>query len=119
MESGLSQSTTTTTTSPLPPAPDPSTDFEHIELQALPASFPVATTEPLPGNTNTNADPDDLEENDEDAQLPLGVKLTGYRLLNLVVIFTIGGAKFILSLQGKSVAPTGLEWAGGTVLAAL
>jgi hypothetical protein len=116
MESGPSQSTTTT--SPLPPAPGPPTSVEHIELQALPASFPVATIEPPPGNTNTNADPDDPED-DEDAQLPLGVKLTGYRPLNLVVIFTIGVTKFILSLQEQSVAPTGLKWAGDTVLAAL
>jgi len=117
MESGPSR---LTTASPLlPPAPGPLTGVEDIELQALPALFPIATTEPSPGNTNINTDPDDPEENDEDAQLPLGVKLTGYRLLNLVVILTIGVAKFILSLQGQSVAPTGLEWVGGTALAAL
>lgn len=109
MESAATQSTTTTTRPP--PA-----DVEHVELQVLPAGLPT-TTEPsqAPGN----ADPDDPEENEVDALLPLGVKLTGYRLLNLVVLLGIGLFKFILSLQGQSIAPTGLEWVGGSVLAAL
>jgi len=42
---------------------------------------------------------DDPEESDKDSPLPLGAKLPGYRLLNIVVIFTIGVAKFILSLE--------------------
>jgi len=67
--------------------------------------------------SNTNADLDGPEDRDENATLPLGVKLTGYRLLNIAVMFTIGVAKFILSLKGQSIAPTGLEYAGGSVLA--
>ncbi|KAH9996398.1 hypothetical protein BJV74DRAFT_287864 [Russula compacta] len=109
MESGPTQSTTTTTRPP--PA-----DVEHLELQVLPATLPT-TMEPsqAPGY----ADPDDPEENEVHTSLPLGVKLTGYRLLNLVVLLGIGLFKFILSLQGQSIAPTGLEWVGGSVLAAL
>jgi len=110
---GPSQSTTTT-------APPPTgTNAEHIlvEPQIVSATFPAAA-EPPPGNTN--AGPDDPTENDDvDAPPPLGFKLSGYKLLNIVVLFTIGVAKFILSLQGHSIAPTGLDWAGGCVLAIL
>jgi len=114
MEPGLgpNQSTTTTTSLPVP------TNAEHIlvEPRVVPANFPAAT-KPPPGKTN--ADVDDPEEDDEDAPLSPRVKLTGYRLLNILVIFTIGLAKFILSLKGRSIAPTVLEWAGGSVLTIL
>jgi len=69
--------------------------------------------------SDTKADLDDPEQDGEDAPLPLGVKLTGYRLLNVVVMFTIGVAKFILSLKSQSVTLTGLELAEGSVLAIL
>jgi hypothetical protein len=102
------------TTTPLTMTPPPAA-AQHIELQVLPAAMPT-TTELPPGN----GDPDDPEENEVlDASLPLGVKLTAYRLLNLVVLLAIGLAKFISSLNGQSVAPSGLEWVGGSVLAAL
>jgi len=106
---GPSQSTMTVV------APCP-TNSGHIELQVLPASSSTAARL-LPRNTNPDLDDDD----DEDASppSPLGVKLTGYRLLNIVVVFTIGLAKFILSLKGRSITPTGLEYAGGSVLAIL
>lgn len=94
--------------------PPPPEDVEHIELQVLPAAAPT-TAEPPPGN----ADPDDPEENEVDIPVPLGVKLTTYRLLNLVVVLATGLAKFILSLKGQAVAPTGLEWVAGSVFAAL
>jgi len=76
-----------------------------------------SAAEPIP--SDTNADLDDPEEDDEGDPLPLRVRFTGYRLLNIVVIFTIGVAKLILSLNGQSIAPTGLEYAGGSVLAIL
>jgi len=109
MEPGLRQSTITV---PL------LIDVEHgrVESQVAPASYPPAPGPP-PGNTNAYLD--DPEEDDEDAPLSPRVKLTGYRLLNILIIFTIGLAKFILSLNGQSVAPTGLEWAGGSVLTIL
>jgi len=108
MEPGPLQSVTTV---PLP------IHVEHgrVESQVGPASYPPATGPP-PGNTNA-----DLNDPQEDQGAPLSprVKLTGYRLLNILVIFTIGLAKFILSLEGRSVTPTGLEWAGGSVLTIL
>ena len=109
MDPGPSQSRTTTT----PPPPDVE-QLEHIELQVLPAALPT-TTEPPSGNT----DPEDPGENEVDDSFPLGVKLTAYRLLNLVVMLAFGLAKFILSLKGQSIAPAGLEWVAGSVLAAL
>jgi hypothetical protein len=110
MEPGPRQSTTATAPPPI--------DVRHgrVESQVVPASYPVATWLFL---GNTNADLDDPQEDDEDAPLSPRVKLTGYRLLNILVIFAIGLAKFILSLEGQSVAPTGLEWAGGSVLTIL
>jgi len=98
---------------PTPPPPPPA-DVEDIELQVLPAAAPTIP-EPPPGN----ADPDGPEENEVDAPVPLGVKLTAYRLLNLVIILALGLAKFILSLKGQAAAPTGLEWVAGSVFAAL
>jgi len=109
MEEGPSQSTMTVA------APSP-TNSSHVELQVLPISLSAATEHTLSG---TNADLDDPEQDGEDAPLPLGVKLTGYRLLNIVVMFTIGVAKFILSLKSQSVTLTGLELAEGSVLAIL
>jgi len=78
-------------------------------------SAATTTAEPPFGN----ADQDGPEENEVDVPVPLGVKLTTYRLLNLVIIFVLGLAKFILSLKGQSAAPTGLEWAAGTMFAVL
>jgi hypothetical protein len=49
--------------------------------------------------------------------LPLGVKLTAYRLLNMSVIFSFGLAKGILTYMGQSVAPTTLDWIAGALLA--
>jgi hypothetical protein len=50
---------------------------------------------------------------------PLGVKLTFYRLVNMMTIFFIGIVKGSLSYQGKSTAPTTLDWVGGALLAAV
>jgi len=66
--------------------------------------------------SHTNADAEATEH--ILAELPLG-KLTGYRLLNIVLIFTIGVVKSIISLKSQSITPTGLELAGGSALAAL
>jgi len=108
MEEGPGQLVTTTAV-PWP------TNHGHTELQTLSASLQVpAAAEPI--SSNTHAYLEDPEEVDE---VSPGVKLTGYRLLNIVVIFTIGTAKYMLSLKGQSIAPTGLEWAGGLVLAVL
>lgn len=43
-------------------------------------------------------------------QPPLLVKLTGYRLLNALLIATFVASKAALQYRGQSVAPTTLEW---------
>jgi hypothetical protein len=75
-----------------------------VELQVLRPGLPV-TLEPL-GNT----DPVDPDENEVDAPLPLGVRLTQYSLFMMAVVFAYGVAKFILLLQGHPIALTGFEW---------
>jgi hypothetical protein len=50
---------------------------------------------------------------------PLGVKLTGYRLLNMSVVFIFGMTKAILTYMGQSVMPTTLDWIGGAFLAVM
>ena len=50
---------------------------------------------------------------------PLGVKLTGYRLVFMATILIFGTVKTILTYMGQSVAPTTLDWVSGTFLAAL
>jgi hypothetical protein len=104
-----------TTTTAHPPA---DVQVEHIGLQVLPAALPTITARPPSGSGNV--DPEDPEGNEvDDDSFPLGVKLSAYRLINLVVILAFGLAKFILSLQGQSLAPAGLEWVTGSVFAAL
>ena len=53
----------------------------------------------------------------DDPPPPLGVKLTGYRLLNMSVVFAFGITKAILTYMGQSVAPTTLDWVSGAFLA--
>jgi len=43
-------------------------------------------------------------------------KLTLYRLLYMAAILSVGTTKGILSYQGKSIAPTTLDWFMGTAL---
>lgn len=50
---------------------------------------------------------------------PLGVKLTGYRLLYMSVVFTVGMTKVILIYMGRSAMPTTLDWIGGTFLSVM
>ncbi|KAF8258973.1 hypothetical protein EI94DRAFT_1059809 [Lactarius quietus] len=49
--------------------------------------------------------------------LALGVKLTGYRLLFMMTVFTFGTVKGILTYMGQSIAPNTLDWVSGTLLA--
>ena len=55
----------------------------------------------------------------DELQPPLRVKLTGYRLLNMSVVFTFGVAKAILTYMGESAMPTTLDWIGGAFLAVM
>jgi len=61
---------------------------------------------------------DHLEDADTDvAPPPLGVKLTGYRLLFMTTVFSFGTVKGILTYMGQSIAPNTLDWVSGTFLA--
>jgi hypothetical protein len=47
---------------------------------------------------------------------PFGFRLTGYRLLNISVVFTFGMGMAILVYMGRSASPTTLDRIGGMVL---
>ena len=59
------------------------------------------------------------ETRGEDQQVPLGVKLTGYRLLYTSVILSFGISKAVLGYCGQTMAPTTLDWVAGTFLAVM
>ncbi|KAH9985921.1 hypothetical protein BJV77DRAFT_1071211 [Russula vinacea] len=73
--------------------------------------------ETSPPNVNAAADDEDFElegpirhESTSDGlPPPLGVKLTGYRLLNMSVVFVFGITKAILTYMGQSAVPTTLD----------
>ncbi|KAI0263227.1 hypothetical protein BC834DRAFT_323856 [Gloeopeniophorella convolvens] len=91
---------------------------ERIELEVLSASDPAPS--PIAVELHTHAaDPENPEANDTGTPPPLGIKLAGYRLLNMIMLIAVGLAKFILSLKGHSATPTGLEWMAGLILAAM
>ena len=46
---------------------------------------------------------------------PLGLKLTGYRLLTMSVVITLGVNKAILTYMDGSAALTALDWVMGTI----
>jgi hypothetical protein len=48
---------------------------------------------------------------------PLGIKLTGYRLLSMTVILAFGIQKVVSSYHGQPVTPTMVELVVGTLLA--
>ena len=53
---------------------------------------------------------------------PLGVELSGYRLLNMSVVFAFGRfgpTKAILTYMGRSAMPTTLDWVSGACLAVI
>ena len=51
-----------------------------------------------------------------DAEPPLGVKPTVYRLLNVMTILSFVISKDILTMEGQVAAPTRLDWVSGGVL---
>jgi len=51
--------------------------------------------------------------------MPLGVALTGYRLLAIAVTLGVGIPKAILSYRGQSLIPSTLDMVGGTAIAVL
>jgi hypothetical protein len=51
--------------------------------------------------------------------MPLGVELTGYRLLTTGVIVGIGVPKAVYSYKGQALISITLDWLVGTILALL
>jgi hypothetical protein len=51
-----------------------------------------------------------------DRNMPLGVELTGYRLLTTSVILGFGIPKAVYSYSGQSIISTTLDWVAGTIL---
>ena len=49
---------------------------------------------------------------------PLGVNLTGYRLVFMATVLSFGTVKTILAYMGQSIAPTTLDWVSGMFLTA-
>ena len=47
---------------------------------------------------------------------PLGVKLTVYRLLNMITMLSFCFAKGIIAYKGLSTVPTTLDWVSGGML---
>ncbi|KAH9964103.1 hypothetical protein BC827DRAFT_49382 [Russula dissimulans] len=68
--------------------------------------------------------PDEREDDNlkgcEDGQqqsMPLGVELTGYRLLTTSIILGLGIPKAVYSYNGQSLISTTLDWVAGILLA--
>ena len=59
---------------------------------------------------------DDTWDGEYQGRPPLGVKLTGYRLLNVGVILVFGVTEASLAHCGQSLAPTTLDWVAGALL---
>ena len=47
---------------------------------------------------------------------PLRVKLTGYRLVSMATVLSLGTIKTIRTYKGQSIAPTTLDWVSGAFL---
>jgi hypothetical protein len=55
----------------------------------------------------------------EDARIPLGITLTGYRLFVITTIIALGTAKLVASYRTKSIALATLDWTLGGFLGSL
>lgn len=51
--------------------------------------------------------------------MPLGVELTGYRLLTTGVILGVGVPKAVYSYQGQALISTTFDWLAGVILAVM
>ena len=69
---------------------------------------------PFPREDNT-----DTQDNDRQPTMPLGVELTGYRLLTTGVILGVGVPKAVYSYQGQALISTTFDWLAGVILAVM
>ncbi|KAI9511884.1 hypothetical protein F5148DRAFT_1167117 [Russula earlei] len=70
----------------------------------------------VPREDNAHDDGQEQQEQ-EQRQAPLGVELTGYRLLTTSVILGIGIPKAVYSYSGQALVSTTLDWVAGVILA--
>ena len=88
--------------------------FMPTSLSDFPTKFKSPLTSLSPGATS-NDDNCNKELDKEDPQ-PLGVKVTGYRLLIIAAIVGFGIFKAVRVYCGQPLTPTTLEIVGGTIL---
>jgi hypothetical protein len=91
----------------------PHSIFSHYARQSfsdVSHSVRLATSSSL-----TSPREDNTQDNDHQPTVPLGLKLTGYRLLTTVVILGVGIAKSVY--QGQALISTSLDWLGGVIFA--
>lgn len=86
----------------------------HPSFVAVPSLLCAAhsdvTVLPTYAATNEDAVAVDSDTTDASHRPPLLIALTGYRLLNLTTILSVGTAKAVLVARGYSTEPTTLEW---------
>ena len=113
----------------LPPTDDPDADIEqeitttsfdlHSGSRSSSGSFSITGTEVDAERSSTlpisRVDQEATNNPSADGVKETGIKLTGYRLLNIGVIFTFGTAKVILSCLGETIVPNALEWVLGVL----
>ncbi|KAN0131800.1 hypothetical protein V8E53_010328 [Lactarius tabidus] len=101
---------------------DSSSSFKSIPLGTLESgqSLCLGVSTPQPSDHSNHEAPSSDRSVDMDAMPPpLGVKLTGYRLVFMVTVLLFGTVKTILTYMGQSIAPTTLDWVAGTFLTAV
>ena len=86
-------------------------------LPNAPAELKSLSTSPLLGSASGDDDDFCNEKLDEEDLPPLGVKLTGYRLLIIAVIVVFAIVKAVRVFDdGQPLTPTTPELVGGTLL---
>ena len=88
-----------------------------IGLTSLSVINSLTSRLPPPAHYMHGRGDDTWDENEQQEQPPLGVKLTGYRLLVVGVISVFGVTKASLACCGQSSALTTLDWVAGTSMA--
>jgi len=83
-----------------------------VERDMSPYSTSLATS-----SSFTSPREDYTQANDHQPTMPLGVELTGYRLLTTGVILGIGVPKAVFSYNGQALISTTLDWLVGVILA--
>lgn len=100
-------------------------ELELVSLEALPSESRRRTGSAQAARHSERQKSDQDESGDglsadmDTTPPPLGVKLTGHRLLNMTSVFSFGVTKGILTYMGKSTSLTTLDWVSGSLLAVM